>query len=121
MKLTHLSNQELHQQTLTAAQTEKNATLELLKYLREVEMRRLFAERGYSSLFEYIVKALHYSEAAASERVAAMRLVKDGEKIKRAIEDIKAFGLGLGLKPVNECEAPREKERKVTGIMKPVA
>src|SRR6185436_5056705 len=75
--LTLLNNQQLHQQTLSAAQTEKQATLELLKYLREVESRRLFAQRGYSSLFEYIVKALQYSEAAASERVAAMRLLKE--------------------------------------------
>jgi 23S rRNA (cytidine1920-2'-O)/16S rRNA (cytidine1409-2'-O)-methyltransferase len=39
-------------------------------------------------------------------------IVKDVEKIKRAIEDIKLFGRGLGLKPVNEVEAPRGKERK---------
>src|SRR5262249_5933173 len=75
-QLTQLSNNELHQQTLQAAQTEQHATLALLHYLQEVESRKLFAIRGYSSLFEYIVKALHYSEAAASERLAAMRLLK---------------------------------------------
>ena len=39
-------------------------------------------------------------------------IVKNDEKVRTAIEDIKAFGRGLGLKPINECEAPREKERK---------
>jgi 23S rRNA (cytidine1920-2'-O)/16S rRNA (cytidine1409-2'-O)-methyltransferase len=39
-------------------------------------------------------------------------IVKDREKIKKAIEDIKLFGKGLGLKPTNEIEAPRGKEKK---------
>jgi len=39
-------------------------------------------------------------------------IVKDMEKIKRAIEDIKLFGRELGLKPTNEIEAPRGKEKK---------
>src|SRR5262245_61486625 len=76
MKIKYLSNQQLHQQTLSAAQNEQRATLELLKYLREVDDRKLFAARGYQSLHDYIVKALHYSEGPASERMAAMRLLK---------------------------------------------
>jgi 23S rRNA (cytidine1920-2'-O)/16S rRNA (cytidine1409-2'-O)-methyltransferase len=39
-------------------------------------------------------------------------IVKDGEKIKQAIEDIKAFGRKLGLNPLKEVEAPRGKEKK---------
>jgi 23S rRNA (cytidine1920-2'-O)/16S rRNA (cytidine1409-2'-O)-methyltransferase len=39
-------------------------------------------------------------------------IVKDIEKINKAIEDIKSCGRELGLKPVNEIEAPRGKERK---------
>src|SRR6185503_9913806 len=73
----HLSNQELHQQTLHAAKTEQRATYQLLQYLREVEARKLFAQRGYDSLFAYVVKELKYSEACASERIAAMRLLRE--------------------------------------------
>jgi 23S rRNA (cytidine1920-2'-O)/16S rRNA (cytidine1409-2'-O)-methyltransferase len=39
-------------------------------------------------------------------------IVKDVEKINKAIEDIKSCGRELGLKPVSEIEAPRGKERK---------
>ncbi|MCX5807320.1 MAG: TlyA family RNA methyltransferase [Proteobacteria bacterium] len=39
-------------------------------------------------------------------------IVKDVEKINKAIEDIKSCGRELGLKPVKEIEAPRGKERK---------
>jgi 23S rRNA (cytidine1920-2'-O)/16S rRNA (cytidine1409-2'-O)-methyltransferase len=39
-------------------------------------------------------------------------IVKDTAKINKAIEDIKLFGKGLDLKPVNEVESPRGRERK---------
>jgi 23S rRNA (cytidine1920-2'-O)/16S rRNA (cytidine1409-2'-O)-methyltransferase len=39
-------------------------------------------------------------------------IVKDQERVRAVIEDIKNFGKGLGLRPVSVVEAPREKERK---------
>jgi 23S rRNA (cytidine1920-2'-O)/16S rRNA (cytidine1409-2'-O)-methyltransferase len=39
-------------------------------------------------------------------------IVKDQERVRAVIEDIKNFGQGLGLRPVSVAEAPREKERK---------
>jgi 23S rRNA (cytidine1920-2'-O)/16S rRNA (cytidine1409-2'-O)-methyltransferase len=39
-------------------------------------------------------------------------IVKDEQKIKKAIDEIKDFGKALGLIPTGEAEAPREKERK---------
>ncbi|HOP85754.1 MAG TPA: TlyA family RNA methyltransferase [Syntrophorhabdaceae bacterium] len=39
-------------------------------------------------------------------------IVKDEEKIKKVIEEITAFGECIGLKPINICEAPREKQKK---------
>lgn len=39
-------------------------------------------------------------------------IVKDSEKARKAIEDIKAFGAEMGLRPVDEIEAPRDRERK---------
>jgi hypothetical protein len=49
----------------------------ILHHLREIERRRLFADLGYSSLFDYAVGELKYSEGQAGRRIAAMRLVKD--------------------------------------------
>jgi hypothetical protein len=73
--LKHLSDESLHAKTLAAAAGEKAATLLLLEHLAEVDRRRLYAIRGFSSLWEYVHKALGYSEAQASERVSAMRLM----------------------------------------------
>jgi 23S rRNA (cytidine1920-2'-O)/16S rRNA (cytidine1409-2'-O)-methyltransferase len=39
-------------------------------------------------------------------------IVKDDEKIARAIEDIKIFGRELGLTPLKEVESPRGREKK---------
>jgi len=71
-----LPDSVLHERARLAARDEKRATLVLLLYLREVERRRLYAARGYSSLWEYVFKCLGYSEAGASERVGAMRLLR---------------------------------------------
>jgi 23S rRNA (cytidine1920-2'-O)/16S rRNA (cytidine1409-2'-O)-methyltransferase len=39
-------------------------------------------------------------------------IVKDEQKIKKVLDDVKEFGGALGLLPLRETEAPREKERK---------
>ena len=69
-----VNDHDLLNLTFLAAKKEKEATLALLEYLLEVECRRLYATKAYSSLFEYIVKDLGLSEPAAAERVNAVRL-----------------------------------------------
>jgi 23S rRNA (cytidine1920-2'-O)/16S rRNA (cytidine1409-2'-O)-methyltransferase len=39
-------------------------------------------------------------------------IVKDEQKIKKVLDDIREFGKTLGLMPKGEAEAPREKEKK---------
>ena len=51
MNFNSLSNSVLHEETISAAKSEKAATLRLLEFLAEVDFRRLYCERGYSSLF----------------------------------------------------------------------
>jgi len=46
-------------------QRERDTTLEILHYLREIESRHIYLERRYPSLFEWVVKVLGYSEGAA--------------------------------------------------------
>jgi len=82
----NLSNTELWNQTKVVAQNEKDATLILLDYLIEVERRRLFAEKSYSSLFEFVVKELGYSESQAAERINSMRLIREIAEVKTHIQ-----------------------------------
>jgi len=80
-----LSDHELHVKTLCASAGEKMATFTLLEYLAEVDRRRLYAERGFSSLWMYVHKELGYSEAQASERVGAMRLMINIPEVKQGL------------------------------------
>lgn len=90
--LISISNDSLHTETLHAAADEKAATLVLLEHLAEIDRRRLYAMRGYCSLWEYIQKALGYSESQAFERVAAMRLIVRVPEVK---EELRAGMLTL--------------------------
>jgi len=63
-----------------------------LRYLREVEGRRLYLALGYPSLYEYCVKALKLSEGSASRRIGAMRIIRDlsqpgGGEVLQAVEE----------------------------------
>jgi hypothetical protein len=81
-----LSNESLLRNTQTLVAEERKLTTEILWHLHEIQVRRLYAEKGYASLFEYAVQALGYSEAAAGRRIAAMRLLADLPEIETALQ-----------------------------------
>jgi hypothetical protein len=84
--LSKLSNQELNSKIQALVCDERRVTVEVLRHLREVERRMLFAELGYPSLFAYATVELGYSEAAASRRIEAMRAVREVAELESKIE-----------------------------------
>src|SRR3989338_6428094 len=84
--LRSLKDDELLTRTHDLARREQALTLEVMAHLNEIERRRLYAARGYSSLFEYCTKALGYGESAASQRIAAMRLMRTVPAARESIE-----------------------------------
>jgi 5-methylcytosine-specific restriction endonuclease McrA len=89
MNFKSLSDDLLHERTLSAASDEKQATLRLLEFLEEVDGRRLYSARGFSSLWEYVHISLGYSESQASERVSAMRLMRKVPEVKELLSENK--------------------------------
>lgn len=81
-----LSNEALLRTTQSLVAEERKLTTEILWHLHEIQVRKLYAERGYGSLFDYAVQALGYSEAAAGRRIAAMRLLVDVPEIEPALQ-----------------------------------
>lgn len=77
--LRKLTDQILLDDTSALVKTERTTTTAILHHLQEIERRRLFATRGYSSLFDYAVKGLGYSGSAAQRRISSMRLLKSLE------------------------------------------
>ena len=55
---------------------ERRITAEVLECLREIESNMIYAELAYSSLYEFCIKHLKYSEGSAHRRISAMRLLK---------------------------------------------
>jgi 5-methylcytosine-specific restriction endonuclease McrA len=87
MNLVQLSDRELHLETQTLVSQERQILTKILHHLREIERRRLFADFGCTSLFDYAVKMLGYSEGQAQRRIQAMRLMKEIPEIEKKIVD----------------------------------
>lgn len=82
MNLRELTNIELLEKTLEAATREREATTVLLHHLNEVERRRLYANSGYASLFEYCVRVLKMPNAQAGRRIASARALREFPEIE---------------------------------------
>ena len=82
-----LSDRELLAQTGNLARVERHLQGAIIDHLAEIEARSLFLRRGFASLFEYAVRELGYSDAAAGRRLAAMRLCADNPHTRERLRD----------------------------------
>ena len=76
--LAHTRSLVLHEQALQLA---------VLDHLREIQARHLHLRLGCSSLFDYAVRELGYSEGAAWRRIKAMRLCAETAGTRERLQD----------------------------------
>ena len=76
--LAHTRSLVLHEQALQLA---------VLDHLREIQARHLHLRLGFSSLFDYAVRELGYSEGAAWRRIKAMRLCAETAGTRERLQD----------------------------------
>jgi len=76
-----LNNKDLIEGLKKLKGRENQIIAELIRYLCEVDRRKLYLELGYPSLFAYCCKALKYSESAAYRRIAAARVYRDNPEV----------------------------------------
>ena len=69
-----LSDADLLRRVVVLAGHEREATIELVSHLAELDARRLHVAEGYGSLFAYCTGALRLAEHAAYNRIEAARL-----------------------------------------------
>lgn len=86
MTPTNMTDDELWASLRELAQRERKITVQLLEHLHEVELRRLHYDRGYASLYEYLVHELKYSEGSAYRRLQALKLLKAVPSTKESLE-----------------------------------
>ena len=84
--LRSLKDSDLLSSTKVLVQKERAVTMLVLTHLQEIERRKLYADLKYGSLFDYSVRELGYSEAAASRRIQAMRLIREIPEVAPKIE-----------------------------------
>lgn len=87
MNLKYLTDKQLLADTKLLAMEDRKITAKLLHHIKEVEVRKLFVEVGHTSLFNYVVQELGFSEGSASRRISSARLLKDLPEIEKKIED----------------------------------
>ena len=82
-----LSDRELLRQTSTLVRHERHLLGAVIDHLAEIEARRLYLQRGCSSLFDYAVRELGFSDPAAARRIGAVRLCADQPDARERLRD----------------------------------
>ena len=82
-----LSDRELLRETRNLVRHERHLQGAIIDHLAEIGARGLYLERGFSSLFDYTVRELGYSDAAAARRIGAMRLCADQPDARDGLRD----------------------------------
>src|SRR5437868_8428616 len=74
-----LSDKVLIDQADLITTHERGVTILALRHLREIEVRRLFVDMGYSSMYECCLKRFKYSEGQTQRRLSSARLMRSEE------------------------------------------
>ncbi len=82
-----LSDDRLLERTKELSRIEHHLEVVVIDHLREIQKRRLYLRRGFSSLFDYAVRELGYSDAAAWRRIKAMRLCADVDGVRERLRN----------------------------------
>jgi len=82
-----MTNEEIESRMTTLTQSERLITTEILALINLAEDRKLHLERGYSSLFAWLVEGYGYSESAAYRRIEAARLIRIVPEAAEKIEN----------------------------------
>lgn len=93
--LGHLANHVLIRDLHSLVAQDRASTAILLAHIAEVDRRRLYAEAGYSSMFEYGIKVLDFSEDVAGKRITAARVARRFPHVFEAVRDGRLHVSGL--------------------------
>ncbi|MGZ3696155.1 MAG: HNH endonuclease [Bdellovibrionota bacterium] len=87
MNLRHLPDEKILSLTKALVSEERETTTAILHYLAEIGRRKLYAKADCSSLFDFCVRVLGYSEQEAQRRISGSRVMKENPEIEKKIEN----------------------------------
>ena len=108
-----VSHKELLSQTKFLVLKERSLHTQILRHLSEIKSRQLHLKMGFSSLFEYAVKELGYSEGAAYRRIQAMKLCQQVPETAQKIQEGKlSLSSASQIQTFFEKKVKQEREQK---------
>lgn len=118
--LDELIDEELLTETEKLVMDERRLLLDVLQHLREIQKRKLFSEIGYTSLHDYAVRHLKYSDDQAARRIAAMRLLTElpvlAPKVERGELSLTTMAMASRFFKEEEKSIEMSQERKIEVI-----
>ena len=105
-----LSDRQLLESLSGYFECERRTSHIILLHLGEIRRRRIYAERGYSSLFEMLIRFFKLSESSANQRIKALELMND---VPQAEERLKNGEVNLSTMAAAQRQIRREE--KLTG------
>ena len=108
-----MSHKELLSQTKSLVLKERSLHTQILQHLSEIKSRQLHLKMGFSSLFEYAVKELGYSEGAAYRRIQTMKLCQQVPETAQKIQEGKlSLSSASQIQTFFEKKVKQEREQK---------
>ena len=107
--LRSLNGPALLERTRRLALEERRIGIDLLHHLAELDRRRLYVPK-FSSMHEYVVRELGYSDGAAHRRISAMRLLRTVPELEPKLRD----GT-VNLSTASQVQNFMREERRITG------
>ena len=114
--LRSLSDSQIITGSKVSRAQEHSGLLSMIGFIVETERRELFLRSGYSSLFDYCMKELGYSESQAMRRITAARCVA---KFPEVFELLKVNEVNLGtISRVSKLLTPENRGSVLESIRK---
>ena len=86
MNIQFLSNFELLGRFGKLVRTERKISHLILECVAEIDSRRLYLDKAYPSIYEFMVEEFGYSSSAALRRIESARLLRDVPELAEKIE-----------------------------------
>jgi len=85
MTLENLTDKQIHQNLLTLKSKESHIVADIISHLEEVYRRRFFADYKCSSIYDYCIRILGYSNGEAHRKISACKLASQCQGVKESI------------------------------------
>ena len=110
-----LGDQQLLEQTRSLAANQRCIDVHILDHLDEIDRRGLALRRGFSSLFDYAVRELRFTDAAAQRRIQAMRLCRRHGWVRACLQSGELSMTAAGQLETTFAGAERAERQSHTG------